>query len=190
MATPEDVAIGNYDLKDYFNFKEEDPVSKDGRNRWQEGIDSWINQQSDKDKYFPPQSYCRDDGSVGVNFDSPGDRSTQGNNVEVKISTTSLKKITEVKLWVDNNEVKKWTERPFEGIFNLANGPHRLKIRAVDKDGASGEKEIQIGVNVPWDWSPSPTPTITPTLAPTLAPTQTPTLIPSLVPTITGIGLT
>ncbi|MDD3998601.1 MAG: PBP1A family penicillin-binding protein [Candidatus Shapirobacteria bacterium] len=190
LATPEDVANGNYDLKEYFNFKEEDPVSKDGRNRWQEGIDSWINQQSDKDKYFPPQSYCRDDGSVGVNFDSPGDRSTQGNNVEVKISTTSLKKITEVKLWVDNNEVKKWTERPFEGIFNLANGPHRLKIRAVDKDGASGEKEIQIGVNVPWDWSPSPTPTITPTLAPTLAPTQTPTLIPSLVPTITGIGLT
>lgn len=182
LATPEDVASGNYDLKEYFNFKEEDPVSKDGRNRWQEGIDGWINQQSDKDRYFPPESYCRDNGLVGVNFDSPPDRSTQGNNVEVKINISSLKKITEVKLWVDNNEVKKWTERPFEGIFNLSDGPHRLKVKAVDKDGASGEREIKIGVNVPWDWSPSPTPTITPTLAPTLVPTLVPTLAPTLAP--------
>jgi len=194
LATPEDIANGNYDSKEYFNFKEEDPVSKDGRNRWQEGIDSWINQQSDKEKYFPPEFYCRNDGSVGVNFDSPGDRSTQGNNVEVKINTTSLKKITEVKLWIDGNEVKKWTERPFESIFNLSDGPHRLKIRAVDKDGASGEKEIQIGVNVPWDWSPSPTPTITPSPSPTQIPILTPTQIPILttspVPTISGVGLT
>mgnify|MGYP001225195908 CR=1 FL=1 len=194
LATPEDVANGNYDLKEYFNFKEEDPVSKDGRNRWQEGIDSWINQQSDKDKYFPPESFCRSDGAVGVNFDSPGDRSTQGNNVEIKVSISALKKITEVKLWIDDSEVKRWTERPYEGVFNLGDGPHRLKVRAVDKDGASGEREIQIGVNVPWDWSPSPTPTITPAPSPTTLPTIIPSLVPSLVPTltptITGVGLT
>ena len=198
LATPEDVANGNYDSKEYFNFKEEDPISKDGRNRWQEGIDSWINQQSEKDKYFPPESFCRSDGAVGVNFDSPGDRSTQGNNVEVKVNISALKKITEVKLWIDNSEVKKWTERPFEGVFNLGNGPHRLKVRAVDKDGASGEREIQIGVNVPWDWSPSPTPTMTPipsptqlpTLIPTNIPTIVPSLVPSLIPSVTGIGLT
>lgn len=194
LATPEDVANGNYDSKEYFNFNEDDPVSKDGRNRWQEGIDGWISGQSNKDMYFPPKSYCRNDGVVGINFDSPGDRSTQGNNVEVKINISSLKKITEVKLWIDNEEVKKWTERPFEGIFNLGDGPHRLKVRAVDKDGASGEREIQIGVNVPWDWSPSPTPTMTPILSPTKIPTSIPILIPTLllspVPTITGVGLT
>jgi hypothetical protein len=104
----------------------------------------------------------------------------------VVISTSSLKKITEVKLWVDGNEVKRWDERPFEGSFNMSTGPHTLKVRAVDKDGASNEREIRIGVNVPWDWSPSPIPTMTPTASPTLIPS----LIPSIIPTITGVGLT
>jgi membrane peptidoglycan carboxypeptidase len=182
LATPEDVANGNYNSKEYFSFKEDDPVSSDGRNRWQEGIDGWINQQSNKDIYAPPQSYCRTDGMVGVNFDQPGDRSTQNNNFGIKISTSSLKKITEAKLWVDGNENKTWTERPFETTLNLSTGPHTLKVRAVDKDGASAEREIKIGVNVNWDWSPSPTPVpVTPTQIP---PTVTPILTP------TGIGLT
>ena len=174
LATPEDVTNGNFESKEYFNFKEADPVSTDGRNRWQEGIDGWINGQSNKDMYVVPQSYCRNDGTVGVSFDQPGDRSTQGNEVNVKISTSSIKKIVEVKLWVDGSEVKKWDERPFEGNFNLSNGTHSLKVRAVDKDGASSEKEIHIGVNVPWDWSPSPTPTMTPVPTPTfiLSPTS------------------
>jgi 1A family penicillin-binding protein len=181
LATPEDIANGNYDQKEYFNFKEDDPVSTDGRNRWQEGIDSWINQQSNKDIYNPPQTLCRSDGTVGVSFEGPGDHSTQNNNFEIKIGTSSLKKITEVKLWVDGNEKKTWNERPFEMTINLDTGPHTLKVRAVDKDGASAEREIKIGVNVSWDWSPSPTPIpATPTLIP---PTLTPTIVPILSPT-------
>lgn len=186
LATPEDVANGNFDQKEFFNFKEADPISKDGRNRWQEGIDGWINGQSNKEMYMPPFSLCRNDGVVGVSFDQPGDRSTQGNEVSIKISTSSLKKIVEVKLWVDGSEVKRWGERPFEGSFNMSNGPHSLKIRAVDKDGASNEREIHIGVNVPWDWSPSPTPTMTPIPTLTLIPTLIPTLFPSISPIVTG----
>lgn len=170
LATPEDLANGNYDQKEYFNLKEDDPVSTDNRNRWQEGIDGWINQQSNKDIYTPPFSMCRTDGTVGVSFDQPGDHSTQGNDVSIKINTSSLKKITEVKVWVDGSEVKTWNERPFEGNFYLSNGPHELKVKATDKDGISNERKIRIGVNVPWDWSPSPTPTVTP--------------IPSLIPTL------
>ena len=194
LAPPEDVANGNFNEKEYFNFKEVDPVSSDGRNRWQEGIDGWINGQSNKEAYIPPFSLCRNDGVVGVNFEQPGDRSTQGNDVGIKITTSSLKKIVEVKLWVDGNEIKTWNERPFEGNFNMGNGPHVLKTKATDKDGASNEREIRIGVNVPWDWSPSPTPTMTPkptpTLIPSLVPTLSPTLVPTIIPTITGIGLT
>lgn len=41
--------------KDYLVFKENDPVSKDGKNRWQEGIDAWIEQNhKDDSKYHPP----------------------------------------------------------------------------------------------------------------------------------------
>ncbi|PJE67076.1 hypothetical protein COU93_00735, partial [Candidatus Shapirobacteria bacterium CG10_big_fil_rev_8_21_14_0_10_36_6] len=101
LATPEDVANNNFNTKEFFKFSEDDPVSTDGKNRWQEGIDGWIAIQADKDKYFPPTDYCRTDGMVTVNFDSPSDRQTVSNNFDIKISTSSLKKINEVKLWVN-----------------------------------------------------------------------------------------
>lgn len=173
LASPNDVAGGNFDEKEYIMLRESDPVSKDGRNRWQEGIDSWINGQNPKDKYVVPTEFCRSDGNVGLTFGEPGDRATVGSNeVKVVVNTTSLNKITEVKLWVDGTEVKTWNERPFETTIHLNDGSHTLKARAQDKDGANGEREIKIGVKVAWDWSPSPTAVpVTPTLIPTLLPT-------------------
>ncbi len=45
----------NKDGQDYFVFREDDFTSNDGKNRWQEGINAWI-EQSHKDdkKYHPP----------------------------------------------------------------------------------------------------------------------------------------
>jgi membrane peptidoglycan carboxypeptidase len=40
--------------KDYVIIKETDPVSTDGVNRWQQGIDDWVKSQSDE-KYHPPE---------------------------------------------------------------------------------------------------------------------------------------
>ncbi len=43
------------DGKVYIHYHEEDPVSTDGKNRWQEGIDQWIDQNhKDDEKYHPP----------------------------------------------------------------------------------------------------------------------------------------
>lgn len=173
LATPDDVATNNYDQKEYFSFKEEDPVSKDGQNRWQAGIDQWISQQADKDKYNPPQGYCREGGLVNVGIDSPAHQSTVGNTFDIKISTHSLKKIIEVKLWIDGAENKTWNESPYETSLTLSNGPHTIKVKATDKDGNSEEREAQIGVNTPWNVTPTPTSipvTITPTVG---APTPT-----------------
>jgi 1A family penicillin-binding protein len=169
IAPPEDVANNNYDEKEFFSFREEDPISKDGKNRWQEGIDKWISEQADKDKYYPPTGFCRNDGTLTVGFDSPSDRSTVGNDVDIKISTSSLKKITEVKVWANGSEIKSFSDRPFETRVSLNDGLYTLKVKATDRDGASVEREIKIGVNKPWDWAPSPTPTEvlpTPTLIP------------------------
>lgn len=179
LATPDDVASNNYDEKEYFKFKEDDPVSSDGKNRWQEGIDGWVSQQTDKDKYFPPENYCRSGGLVNVGIDSPVNQATVGNNVEIKIQTNSLKKIVMVKLWVDDIEKQAWAEKPFETVLNLENGPHTIKVKATDKDGNSADREAKIGVNMAWDATPTPTQgPVTPTV--TLTPTVTPTVTPAL----------
>jgi len=183
LAPPEDVSRGDFDEKEFIKLVESDPISKDGKNRWQEGIDNWILQQADKDKYYPPSNYCRTDGMVNVDFESPSNQSTVGNEVVVKVKTDSLIKVVEIKLWVDNKEEKIWKERPYEVTLNLANGPHTLKVKATDKDGNTNEEEIRIGVNVAWDWKPTPTATNTPIPSPTII------LVPSLIPTSIGVTL-
>jgi len=55
LANNEEVARGDYDVKEYVIFAEDDPVSKDGKNRWQEGIDKWRdNTFGLEEKYRPP----------------------------------------------------------------------------------------------------------------------------------------
>jgi len=180
LATPEDMSNNNYEEKEFFSLKENDLVSTDGKNRWQEGIDNWIGQQADKDKYNPPTSYCRSDGRVTVDIDSPANQSTVGNTFEVKVTTSSLVKITEVRLWVDGVEKKTWTERPFEMSLTLDNGTHTIKVKVIDRDGNSQEKESKIGVNVPWT---GVTPTLIPTPTQEISPTVTVVLTPTLIPT-------
>ena len=168
LATPDDIANGNFDYKEFFRFKENDPVSTDGINRWQEGIDKWISEQSDNGKYFPVENYCRSDGMVNVGIESPRNESTVSKQFDIKINTTSLKKIVEVKLWIDGVEKKTWTEKPYEITINdLTDGPHLIKVKAIDKDGNNQEREAKIGVNTAWNITPTPIVTIIPTIGTT-----------------------
>ena len=180
LATPEDVANNNYDSKEYFSFKENDPVSTDGKNRWQEGIDKWISEQPDNGKYFAPTDYCRTGGLVVLHIDYPADQSSNvTKEFNIKVTATSTKKITEVKMWIDGVERPSWTEKPYETtINNLSDGPHTLRFRATDKDGNSQEAEARIGVNTAWDVTPTPIPTITVTTTPVSTLTPTPTITP------------
>lgn len=55
LANGDEISRGDYDVKDYIVFTESDPVSTDNKNRWQEGIDAWINEHyKDDSKYHPP----------------------------------------------------------------------------------------------------------------------------------------
>ena len=55
LANQSEIDAGDYDTKDYIVFHEEDPVSTDGKNRWQEGISAWLSgQYPGDDKYHPP----------------------------------------------------------------------------------------------------------------------------------------
>ena len=123
---------------------------------------------------------------LGVNFDSPSDQSTTGNDVSINIRTDGDKKVTEVKLFVDGSDKQTWNDRPFQTSIHLDNGTHTLKVTATDKDGNTANREIKIGVNLPWDWSPSPTPTPTLVATPTLVPTLAPTAVPTISVTPTG----
>ena len=184
LAPPTLVAKGDYVEKEFIVLKEEDPLSTDGRNRWQEGIDAWIAKQTDP-RYHFPREYCEAGEAVVVSFRKPEDHSQVGNEFEVEIRVAAEKEIKRVELWVEDEKKVEWTERPFKTTLVLADGSWELKAVAEDEEGRRGEKTIKIGVNQPWDWQPTPSPTPTPTPTVTPTPTPEPTTSPSPTPTPT-----
>jgi len=160
LATPSDVAAGNYDEREFYVLKEPDPVSTDGVNRWQDGINAWLATQTDG-KYHPPTDYCGTANPVNVEFKNPTDRqSNLPNKFTVEVRPDSTGDITEVSLDVDGSRVRVWNNGPFKEDVDLANGVHTLKAHAKDSNGKESERVITIGVNTNWDANQAtPTPT-------------------------------
>lgn len=160
IATPSDIAAGNYDEREFFIFKEKDPTAGlGGENRWQKGIDEWLVTQPDS-RYHPPSDYCGTGIPVNVEFINPRDQ-TSGlpNNFTIKITADSTSDIVQIELEIDGTKVRTFTGPPFEYAATLSDGVHTLRAKAKDANGKESDRIITIGVNVPWDYSPSPSPT-------------------------------
>lgn len=55
LASQSEIDHNEYDTKKFIVFREDDPLSSDGKNRWQEGIDAWLNENhKDDSQYRPP----------------------------------------------------------------------------------------------------------------------------------------
>ncbi|MCX6704789.1 MAG: penicillin-binding transpeptidase domain-containing protein, partial [Candidatus Woesebacteria bacterium] len=87
LATPSDIAANNFDYKEFFRFTENDPTAAPGGvNKWQEGINNWLNGQGDS-KYHPPTDYCGTSNPLNVDFSKPHD---QDANIPVGMFTASF----------------------------------------------------------------------------------------------------
>lgn len=159
LATIAQIARGDYEEKEYFVFKEDDPFSTDGINRWQQGINEWAASQSDS-RYKAPSDYCGSVNEIEVTVDNPANRVKIENN-EVKVSgrITAGNDIKKIEILI-NDQVKETIEnsKKFEKVFNLSNGKYKIKVKATDSQNNQGEREVEIGVNMDWD-SQEPTPT-------------------------------
>lgn len=172
LATPSDIASNNYDEREYFSFKEEDPFFEANKtNKWQEGINNWIATLNDG-KYNPPTDYCGTNNPVNVEFNSPTDHTSNlPNKFTIKVSADSTSSITELVIYADSDKVRTFTNPPYSVETTLTTGVHTLKAVAKDQNGKESERVITIGVNVPWDYSPTPVPSPTPTPLPVVLPT-------------------
>ncbi|HUS52251.1 MAG TPA: PBP1A family penicillin-binding protein [Candidatus Bathyarchaeia archaeon] len=171
LATATQIARGDYEEKEYFVFQEDDPVSVDGVNRWQEGIGAWLAAIGDS-RYHPPTEYCDASDEVVVKIEKPDDhQELSTNEVRVKAGVVANNEIKKVEIFVDGEKKETINDKPYEKVIYIKDGPRTIKVRAEDVKGKSGEAEIKIGVNVPWDWAPSLTPTPSPTASPIPTPT-------------------
>ena len=147
----------NGNQAEYYVFQEKDQFEKDGQNKWQLGINDWLNTQADQ-KYHPPaDGGCQGGNQIWITVAEPGDHSqVSTNDVSIKLGITSPNSIKQVRFKVDGNLQETLSSSPWEVTINMANGPHRIDIEADDDHGNSGSRFVNIGVNQAWDASPSP----------------------------------
>ncbi len=156
LATPADISGGNYDEKEFFVFKEEDPF--DPPNRWQEGILSWLTTQSDS-RYHPPTDYCGTANPVNVDFQSPRDQdSNLPNQFTIKVKADSTSEVTLLTLEIDGVNVRSFDALPYSYDADLETGVHTIAAVAKDSNGNQSDRVITIGVGVEWNASATPTP--------------------------------
>lgn len=162
LANPVEIAKLEYDSKTFIVFSEQDPVSTDGKNRWQEGIDAWVASQGDSKFHPPNETYSGTDEPIALTILEPGDFS-QVNDAEVRVRSEagSINTVTKMEIFVDGNlirtvdNVSKISEK-----IPVANGSHIIKVKAYDNKNNSNEREAHVGINEPYS---TPTPTLTPT---------------------------
>ncbi len=158
LANPVEIAKGEYDTKTFIIIKEKDPISTDGKNRWQEGIDAWVKGQADA-KFHPPTETYQGGDEIGIAIKSPSDNAQiNSNSVEIRIEASSTNTLSKVEIYVDSVKVAERTDKSFTETITIANGSHRIRARAVDAQGKTAEHDIGVGINEPYA-SPTPTPT-------------------------------
>lgn len=160
LANSVEVATGDYDEKLFIVIREDDPVSGDGKNRWQDGIDAWIAAADSKYK-APSETYSGGDSNqVVLQVKKPNDNERiDNNNVTVEATAISTADIEKFEIYVDGNKVKeKSNEKSISETINIANGSHSIRVRVVDKRGTASDRELHVGINEAYV-SPTPSPT-------------------------------
>ena len=167
LATSLDVAKGDAEKKEFFFFKESDPLTGGGVNKWQEGIDKWLAEQSDS-RYHPPTEECDQNEDLVVVITDPLDKAKiDANDVEVKVRVTANDDTEWVKIYMDGQEKEKLTSSPYKTTLTLTTGAHVLKARARIRNGQERDSsEVRIGVKAEWNANPSPNPSVSPSPSP------------------------
>lgn len=177
LANEIEIKSGEYVEKDYIVLSEQDPISTDGKNRWQEGINAWAAEQGDARYKVPTETSDTKNDEMIITFKEPGDKSkVTTNDVRIRAKIISLHSLRKVEIFVGDKRVKEYNEnkKDIDETLNLSDGTYVIWIKVENSDGKKKDNRIRIGVNRNWDESSAPEATDTP------EPSATPTPIISL----------
>ncbi len=148
LANAIEIAAGDSEEKEFYVFTEKDPVSLDGKNRWQEGINQWLNSQSDS-KYKPPQETSDEQKDrIVVKITNLNDKQRlNDHDIEVSAEAISNNEIVKMEIRLDDSVKETANSSTISRKINIPDGKHKIKVVANDSRGNSDYKEITIGIN-------------------------------------------
>ncbi len=150
------------DGKDYYVFTEFDPVSTDGHNRWQEGIDAWEQTLGDA-RYRPPKELVNSlspGADLNVKITNLSDHQQVEQSTNVTAQVTSSAKINKVEFYVgdakgDYHNPNDTKTNDASGTYNFsinfgATGHRKLKVKAYNDAGKDNSAEVEVSVGQPY----------------------------------------
>lgn len=151
LASEVDIARGEYDEKEFYVLKQESSA-------WINDIRAWIDQQGEA-KFKVPTEYCVTNTDTVIGFEKPQNQNRiNNNNVEIRLRVTTSKEIEWVRLYVGDVLRESFTSKEVNTTIEIKpDGAYELMGKVRTKDGQEFETRIKIGVNVEWDFAPSPT---------------------------------
>lgn len=171
LATDARIASGDYEERVVIHLLEDDPVSEDGINRFQLGINAWIAGAGD-DRYRVPTEYCGDTGDVAVRImDLENEHSYEQSKIKFRVIADSGDGVEWVEVRVNGEAKQKFEGREREVELDLGKGRFEIVALARSRGGKEAKSNTyKIGAGgVSWkeeEKKPEPTPTPTPTPTP------------------------
>ncbi|KKQ38747.1 MAG: Penicillin-binding protein, 1A family [Candidatus Roizmanbacteria bacterium GW2011_GWA2_37_7] len=150
LANDVEIRSGNYEEKEFIVIMESDPISGNGKNRWQEAIDEWANAQEDSKYHYPTETSNARLEDVVISIKNPeNEKRIDSNSVEVYAKITSIEMISEVKIYIDNKEKKNFSgdRDEIRETFEIENGKHTIKVEARNEKDKVSSSEVTISVN-------------------------------------------
>ncbi len=90
IASQSEIDKNEYEIRKFIVFSENDPVSPDGKNRWQEGIDEWVNENHKDDPLYHPPT----EQSTLVISDTPTPTQTPVPTLTLTVAPTPTAQLT------------------------------------------------------------------------------------------------
>lgn len=162
LANEIEIKTGEYEEKEFIIIQENDPISTDGINRWQEAINEWLQSQNDEKYKAPVEVSDTKKDDLIIQIKEPIDKSTINNNkLTLKAKILSVEEIKKIDIYVNERLVISYSEnkKDIEEPLELTDGVYEIKIKAENSLGKNSESSIKVGINKPWDFKPSLTPT-------------------------------
>lgn len=153
LANDVEIRMGDYDEKDFIVITENDPISTDGKNRWQEAINAWMQSQPDEKYKSPTETSIAKTDDIVVQIKDPNDKQrVNSNTFMLKARITSLDPVTKIEIFTNGSTVKTITEdrEEIEEGLNLSDGIYELRVRAENSKGKAGDSIVKIGINQDW----------------------------------------
>ncbi|PJE62696.1 penicillin-binding protein [Candidatus Roizmanbacteria bacterium CG10_big_fil_rev_8_21_14_0_10_39_6] len=156
LANDFEISHNDYEEKLFFVVNETDPLSLDGSNRWQEGIDAWAREQSE-DRWKPPTEFSennKDAISISVSGISDQER-IDTSPFEITASVSSNKNIEYFRFHINNTLEKETRDKKMQVTISKDPGIYTFTFTAKNEAGNESKQEFTVGVKT------DPKPTVT-----------------------------